>query len=167
MKKILFLSFLLITGCKTDGNNISVEDGKAVMLTVKKYVDNHPNNEKFLLIDSWGDIFSKEEYPSGYILGPYYKGMIKQIDEFPYIDIGKSRIYIKSLTLQKCNENEVYITYTSHADSSDKEYYIINDAWSDYIYKAMFLYKKDGNWRVNHRPDTIFIPKRVESNIHF
>ncbi|MBP3776309.1 MAG: hypothetical protein J6I37_04910 [Prevotella sp.] len=165
MKKLVFLLITLITGCRTSENSISTDDGKAVILAIKEYVKDHPDYDQFLLIDSWKERFSIEKYPSGYILGPYYQGMLKKIDKYQCIDIKKSRIYINSSTL-KLN-NEICILYQSGAETFDEDYYIINDSWSDYIYKAVFLYNKDGNWCVNHRPDTIFAPKRVESNIHF
>ena len=166
MNKLLFLSIFIVIGCKTDENRLSVEAGKAIVSKIEEYVSTHTNYDRFLILDSWSESFSIEKYPSGYILGPYYHGMLKQIEKYPYIYINRSRIYVNSSSL-RIYDNEISVMYESHTDSSENDYYIINDAWSDYIYKAVFFYKKDGNWYINQRPDTIFVPKCVESNIHF
>ena len=169
MSKVILLPILLILGCTTEVKNKEIaEDNDAIMSIIEEYISSNPQYSTFLLVDSWDDTFSEVEFPSGYILGPYCHGLLKKSDNYSQINIGESSIYILSSTLKLKNiDGECRLYKTSPTDSTKKEYYIINDSWSNYVEKAVFIYKKNGAWYTNDKLDTIFSPKHIESDIHF
>lgn len=170
MRKIgLLFALFIVVGCTTRVNNkVIVNDYDAVMSIVEEYINNHRDNDTFLLHDSWRDVYSEENFPSGYIMGPYYHGLLKQKDNYDSIVFGNSRVYIKSSKLKSDRtEKEELCSDKTLIDASNEGYFVINDAWPKYIDKAIFIYKKDNVWHINYRPDSIFSPQRVDSNIHF
>ena len=168
MRRIgLLFALFIVVGCTTRVNNrVIVNDYDAVMSIVEEYINNHRDYDTFLLHDSWRDVYSEDNFPSGYIMGPYYHGLLKQKDNYDSIVFGNSRVYIKikssKLKSDRIDEEDKTLT-----DTSNEGYIVINDAWPKYIHKAIFIYKKDDVWHINNRPDSIFSPQRVDSNIHF
>ena len=173
--KILVLFFLfMIIGChyNKDTHNNIVDDNN-IMSIFESYIENHSNYNTFLIQDSWDESFSEIETPSGFFLGPCYQELLKSNVGFPSFDIKNSRVYVDSkkfdfITIQRMNDEWVnnnprdsFINRTI----TDKTY--IKDKWANYIHRAIYVYEKNGSIYVNHRPDTIFVPICVKSDVMF
>ena len=182
-KYICVLVALAIVGCSGKKTPV-MDDDHMIMSVIESYVSDHPDYNTFVVYDSWNEFFEDsafyKEFPPGYILGPCYQNQLKQKDSYSYIDVGNSRVYIKSTKLrlgkEKGKENW---TNTNPLDTvvlkeKDKRYLWIEkdpwgkrDPWFNNLLRAIYLYKKDNVWYINNRPDSIFFPERVETDIHF
>ena len=191
-KRILFvliiIALIMVAGCTTKEKS-SMKDYDAIMSIIETYVSENSNYNTFIMYDSLTDWFEDDEelsseFRPGYFVGPCYEDLLKrhychndlskQDDFYSFIDVGKSRIYIfgskkgwgeekgKDNWVNKHPEDTVWVEGVDNKDP-----WIKKDPWRNYFCRAIYFYKKDDVWHVNHRPDTVFLLQRVETDIVF
>lgn len=169
MRKGFLFILLFVVGCTTGERKIT-DDNHTIMSVIESYISDHPDYNTFLIHDSDNEFFFEEDIPSGYIIGPCYQNQLYHGDHYSFVDVGKSRIYIKSSKL-KWGKVEGRENWTNqHPIDSimiEGESSSSRDPWDNNIFRAIFLYKKNDTWYIDHRPDTTFYIKRVKSDIHF
>lgn len=171
-KTIIFLSVItLIMGCKTKPIDKCVIIDESYMSAIETYISKNPQYNTFLIKDSYQEMFSTIKYPIGILIGPGYRNLVEG-KNYSYFDIRDSRVYIYSDTtveiINKSNKNDYWINKNPR-DSvilGNTNIWLYN-SWENYIYKAAFIYKVNDIVYLNQRPDTIFVPQYVESQIIF
>jgi len=172
---ILLLAIFLI-GCITssyDKSDLIIDE--SYMPAIEKYILENPHYNTFLIKESDTIVFSKKKYPAGILIGPGYCDLVES-KGYCFFDKGGSRVYIYSDTI-------VTMKSQSNLNVSNKRQWInknpkdsvklvntdirLYNSWENFIYRAAFIYEENHNIYINRSPDTIFVPKFVESPIKF
>lgn len=159
--------------CKTIGtidiNNI--KNDKNMMDILYKYIGVHPKYNTFVIMEIPIAKLGKES-STGIFIGPGYESIYDDIycgKVLDTINFKKTRTYIISYR----HNNETIIDCWQNTNPKDSiiirstnnriSYY----AYDNFLWRALYIYKQDKNYRIIDRLDTVMFVKEVPSSIHF
>ena len=157
----VFLYSLL--GCQKQAS-YTIKDDYYVI--IRKYVLAHRQYNSFLLM-STGQLFNENRKYRGFLLGPLYENMEKEIQDFSLIDfleIDGKRIYLSSEASSIIQQKELDINYCV-ADSivvftyGEGQKIYSHSSLINYLKRSMLLYKNKGVIYINNSSDTLFLPQ--------
>lgn len=182
--KFCFITLIvssIILSCTKEKENSSlhivssIEMKPEAMKIIEEYLEEHPQFESFLLMLSpkkCDDSYIERE-TFDFLLGPTYEMAFHDKGPILFIEFKNKKVFIK------CDLEELY---NSTIDSSNSPYYtsqikrknlpLLNKEVKNgevlYIQDAIyFSIDKRGSFFINKRPDTLFLPKELESTISF
>ena len=175
-KKTIFSVVSIVMGCTIMPIDKSTIIDKSYVPAIESYIYENPNYNTFLIKESDQETFSIIKYPRGILIGPGYRNLVEG-KGFSFFDIGESRVYIYSdTTIDNKKQLHSSSTEKNHWDNNNPKDSIkfvgnkntwLYNPWENYIHRAAFVYKDNNGIHVNRKPDTIFVPKYVESSIKF
>lgn len=178
---VAFGTLLLVVGCTTREKKSFITDDDAIMSAIEEYISEHPDYNTYMMSDSKPDLpeVLSSKFSPGYVIGPCYYDLLKRhychhdppanYYDYSFIDVGNCRVYIFGSKIgwgqEKGKDNWVntHPTDTISADDDPRRQDpdASKDLWYNYYRRAIYFYKKDDAWHINHRPDTIFLPEVI------
>jgi hypothetical protein len=168
---IIFIGILFMyVGCSSNRtSDRTIELNDSTKNIINNYIIEHKKFDAFILKPTNG-IENNENIrnPNGLLLGPAYPEILNAFPSSLYFDVSGKRIFylteINDFLVESSNWNSAI---KNEPDSIVFNNEIIKEPWLLFIYKAIYIYNNGGSIEVNFRPDTIFVPKLLETTVQF
>ena len=149
-----------------------IEMQDSIYSIIKNYLDQYPQINTFLLTRS---PIGNQLYSDGYLLGPAYEGINKDIVPLFYFQINDKQVFIQlgiESLMKKSKDTESLFFEKKIPKGIDSLVilpdWIIRGGDELYISRAIYFSQNSrGEIIVDYCPDTIFAPKLLESTIEF
>ena len=132
---------------------------------MKAYVAVHKEYNGFLLL-STQKLFNEDGTHPGFLIGPLYKGLDKELKDFApteFLEIDGRKVYLFSEVSYLLNNDHIPISDYFKPDSililSYGQQRIYNhNRLINYLKRAKLLYFEQGKLRISNSPDTLYLP---------
>lgn len=166
----VFILILIIYSCCSSRyvSNETIKLNEDIKNIIDDYIIKNPQFDEFILKSTNGmENNSNFLNVNGLLLGPAYEEILDEYPSTLYFDVsGKKVFYLSEINNFLRRERKNW-NIKNELDSIVLDYGVIKDPWVCFIYKATYIYKQKSVIEVNHQPDTIFIPKLLDSTIKF
>ena len=132
---------------------------------IESYVACHKEYTSFLLL-STRKLFNEDGNHPGFLIGPLYKGLDKELKDFAPIElleVGGKKIYLFSdVSYLTSNDNNPTIHYCKPDStlllSYDNQQTYCHYHLTNYLKRAKLLFFEQGKLRISNSPDTLYLP---------
>lgn len=175
---------MLLVGCKPtlvgfkrvygDGIELTeIKQNDSIISIINDYIKRHPKYNTFVLsrpiLLSWDDSIVLK----GLILGPGYRPLYGRREKLDTLWLhGKCVICFDSISDRDLYYKEGFVEYKKKYKNVQDIYiqsngYVVDGELYNYIFRSIYIDRKDDKLIVNTRPDTLFLPIFEKSNIRF
>ena len=165
--KILAVALSIILALATVGctQKRPYQVRKDCYTAIKAYVAEHKECNSFLLL-STQKLFNEDGKHPGFLIGPLYKGLDKELKDFApteFLEIDGRKVYLFSEVSYLLNNDHIQISDYFKPDSvlifSYGQQRIYNhNRLINYLKRAKLLYFEQGELRISNSPDTLYLP---------
>ena len=132
---------------------------------IKAYVAEHKECNSFLLL-STQKLFNEDGKHPGFLIGPLYKGLDKELKNFApieFLEVDGKKVYLFSEVSYLTNNDNNPITNYCKPDSTlllsyDNQQTYCHYRLVNYLKRAKLLFFEQGKLRISNSPDTLFLP---------
>jgi hypothetical protein len=132
---------------------------------IKVYVAEHKECNSFLLL-STQKLFNEDGTHPGFLIGPLYKGLDKELKDFApteFLEIDGRKVYLFSEVSYLLNNDHIPISGYLKPDSVlilsyDQQRIYNHNRLINYLKRAKLLYFEQGKLRICNSPDTLYLP---------
>ena len=175
---------MLLVGCKPtlvefkhicgDGIELTeIKQNDSIISIINDYIKRHPKYNTFVLsrpiLLSWDDSIVLK----GLILGPGYRPLYGRREKLDTLWLhGKCVICFDSISDRDLYYKEGFVEYKKKYKNVQDIYiqsngYVVDGELYNYIFRSIYIDRKDDKLIVNTRPDTLFLPIFEKSNNRF
>ena len=153
---------LAMAGCT---NKCPYQVRKDCYAAIETYVASHKGYNSFLLL-STQKLFNEDGTHPGFLIGPLYKGLDKELKGFApieFLEVAGKNIYLFSdVSYLTSNDNNPTIHYCKPDStlllSYDNQQTYCHYRLANYLKRAKLLFFEQGKLRISNSPDTLYLP---------
>lgn len=132
---------------------------------IETYVASHKEYNSFLLL-STQKLFNEDGTHPGFLIGPLYKGLDKELKNFApieFLEVDGKKVYLFSEVSYLTNNDNNPINNYCKPDSTlmlsyDNQQTYCHYRLVNYLKRARLLFFEQGKLRISNSPDTLYLP---------
>ena len=150
-----------------------VRRNDSIVSILNNYMRCHPRYNIYVLSRAINLSLDDNKEWKGLIFGPGYRPLYGRREKMDTLWLnGKCIIIFDSINSRDLYYKEGFLEYKkAHKDKQDlyiqSNGYIVDDELCNYIFRSIYIDRKDDKIIINTRPDTLFLPVFVKTNIRF
>ena len=150
-----------------------IKQNDSIISILKDYIRRNPKYNTFVLSRPVLLSFDNSIVWRGLILGPGYSPLYGRRKELDTLWLnGKCVICFDSINSRDLYYKEGFVEYRKKYKRIQDIYiqsngYVVDNELCNYIFRSIYIDRKNDKLIINTRPDTLFLPVFVKSNIRF